>query len=45
MEIKMIGGHIHIATITPDAGFQWVVPPKMSGSGFSLIGKRGTVRA
>ena len=31
MEIKMIGGHIHIATITPDAGFQWVVPPKMSG--------------
>jgi hypothetical protein len=21
-----IGGHIHIATITPD-GFQWVIPP------------------
>lgn len=22
-----IGGHVHVATITPDAGFQWAIPP------------------
>jgi hypothetical protein len=25
-----IGGHIHIATITPKAGFDWAVPPSQS---------------
>jgi hypothetical protein len=23
-----IGGHIHVATITPTAGFEWLIPPK-----------------
>jgi hypothetical protein len=23
-----VGGHIHIATITPTDGFQWIIPPK-----------------
>lgn len=27
-ECRTIGGHIHVAQITPDAGFNWVIPPK-----------------
>jgi hypothetical protein len=27
-----IGGHIHVATITPDAGFRWSVPPVQDSS-------------
>lgn len=27
-ECRKVGGHIHIATITPQFGFTWVVPPK-----------------
>ena len=23
-----IGGHIHMAKITPEEGFEWIVPPK-----------------
>jgi hypothetical protein len=26
-----VGGHIHIATITPDAGFKWAIPPIQAG--------------
>jgi hypothetical protein len=26
-ECEKIGGHVHIATVTPDKGFQWVIPP------------------
>jgi hypothetical protein len=25
-----LGGHIHVATITPQDGFRWVIPPKGS---------------
>lgn len=25
---KTIGGHMHVATITPETGFEWVEPPK-----------------
>jgi hypothetical protein len=28
---KGIGGHIHVATITPSDGFRWVVPPLPRG--------------
>jgi hypothetical protein len=24
---RSVGGHIHIATITPSSGFQWLIPP------------------
>ena len=29
-DCRCVGGHIHVATITPDDGFQWVIPPKNS---------------
>jgi hypothetical protein len=28
---EAIGGHVHVATVTPDNGFQWVIGPLVSG--------------
>lgn len=33
-----IGGHIHIASLTPTNGFQWVVPPKRTSFFSSVFG-------
>jgi hypothetical protein len=26
-----LGGHIHVATVTPEEGFQWEIPPILPG--------------